>query len=112
MKVRKLVVRASHLDDSVELGTVTRQAADFLEAAVVAGSNILVAGATQAGNPIHRKHNPTTGPTCVGRCSAHRGRGPARSGRASSKAVSTSSTKSSMCVITSRAKVTMSRFSE
>ena len=45
---------------------MTRQAADFLEAAVVAGLNILVAGGTQAGNPIHRKHNPTTGSTCVG----------------------------------------------
>ena len=37
MNVRKFVVRASHLDDLVGLGTVTRQAADFLEAAVVAG---------------------------------------------------------------------------
>ena len=49
MNVRKFVVRASHLDDLVGLGTVTRQAADFLEAAVVAGVNILVAGGTQAG---------------------------------------------------------------
>ena len=49
MNVRKFVVRASHLDDLVGLGTVTRQAADFLEAAVVAGLNILVAGGTQAG---------------------------------------------------------------
>ena len=47
--VRKFVVRASHLDDLVGLGTVTRQAADFLEAAVVAGLNILIAGGTQAG---------------------------------------------------------------
>ena len=49
MNVRKFVVRASHLDDLVGLGTVTRQAADFLEAAVVAGLNILIAGGTQAG---------------------------------------------------------------
>jgi pilus assembly protein CpaF len=49
VNVRKFVVRASHLDDLVDLGTVTRHAADFLEAAVVAGLNILVAGGTQAG---------------------------------------------------------------
>ena len=49
VNVRKFVVRASHLDDLVGLGTVTRQAADFLDAAVVAGVNILVAGGTQAG---------------------------------------------------------------
>jgi pilus assembly protein CpaF len=49
VNVRKFVVRASHLDDLVGLGTVTRQAADFLEAAVIAGVNILVAGGTQAG---------------------------------------------------------------
>ena len=49
VNVRKFVVRASHLDDLVGLGTVTRQAADFLDAAVVAGLNVLVAGGTQAG---------------------------------------------------------------
>ncbi len=45
------VVKADHLDDLVRLGIVTRQAAKFLEACVVAGLNILVAGGTQAGNP-------------------------------------------------------------
>jgi hypothetical protein len=35
----------------VRLGTLTRAAARFLDAAVVAGLNILVAGGTQAGNP-------------------------------------------------------------
>ena len=39
------------MDDLVRLGTLTRQAAQFLEAAVVAGLNILAAGGTQAGNP-------------------------------------------------------------
>lgn len=39
------------LRQSVTLGTLTRQAARFLEAAVVSGLNILVAGGTQAGNP-------------------------------------------------------------
>ncbi len=49
LNVRKFVVRATHLDDLVELGTLTPQAARFLEAAVVSGLNILVAGGTQAG---------------------------------------------------------------
>jgi len=45
--VRKFVVKADHLDDLVRLGTVTREAAKFLEACVVAGLYILVAGGTQ-----------------------------------------------------------------
>ncbi|HEV7149009.1 MAG TPA: ATPase, T2SS/T4P/T4SS family [Pedococcus sp.] len=49
VNIRKFVVRASHLDDLVGLGTLTRQAAVFLGAAVAAGLNILVAGGTQAG---------------------------------------------------------------
>jgi len=48
VNIRKFVVKADHLDDLVRLGTVTRQAAKFLEACVVAGLNILVAGGTQA----------------------------------------------------------------
>lgn len=49
VNIRKHVVRASHLDDLVRLGSLTPQAAAFLDAAVRAGLNILVAGATQAG---------------------------------------------------------------
>lgn len=49
LNIRKFVVRADHLDDLVRLGTLTRAAATFLEAAVVSGLNILVAGGTQAG---------------------------------------------------------------
>jgi pilus assembly protein CpaF len=49
VNVRKFVVRASHLEDLVTLGTLTAQAAAFLEAAVASGLNILVAGGTQAG---------------------------------------------------------------
>jgi pilus assembly protein CpaF len=49
LNVRKFTVRASRLDDLVTLGTVTPQAAAFLEASVVAGLNILVSGGTQAG---------------------------------------------------------------
>lgn len=49
VNIRKFVVKADHLDDLVRLGTLTRQAATFLEAAVASGLNILVAGGTQAG---------------------------------------------------------------
>ena len=49
VNIRKFVVRASHLDDLVGLGTLTPPAAAFLEACVVSGLNILVAGGTQAG---------------------------------------------------------------
>ena len=55
VNIRKFVVRASHLDDLVALGTLTPQAATFLGAAVAAGLNILVAGGTQAGNPTNSK---------------------------------------------------------
>jgi Flp pilus assembly CpaF family ATPase len=44
------VVKADHLEDLVRLGTLTRPAVRFLEASVVAGLNILVAGGTQSGN--------------------------------------------------------------
>ena len=43
------MVKADHLEDLVRLGTLTRAAARFLDAAVVAGLNILVAGGTQEG---------------------------------------------------------------
>lgn len=49
LNIRKFVVRATHLDDLVGLGALTRQASAFLEAAVVSGLNIVVAGGTQAG---------------------------------------------------------------
>jgi pilus assembly protein CpaF len=49
VNIRKFVVKADHLEDLVRLGTLTRGAARFLEASVVAGLNILVAGGTQAG---------------------------------------------------------------
>ncbi len=53
VNIRKFVVKADSLEDLVRLGTLSRQAAAFLEAAVVAGLNILIAGGTQAGNPAH-----------------------------------------------------------
>lgn len=49
VNIRKFIVKADSLDDLVRLGTVTRQAATFLEAAVASGLNVLVAGGTQAG---------------------------------------------------------------
>ena len=49
VNIRKFVVAADELGDLVRMGSLTQQAADFLEAAVVAGLNILVAGGTQAG---------------------------------------------------------------
>ena len=49
VNVRKFVVKADRLDDLVRLGSLTRQAATFLDAAVASGLNILVAGGTQAG---------------------------------------------------------------
>jgi pilus assembly protein CpaF len=49
VNIRKFVARAGHLDELVGLGTLTPPAARFLEAAVVAGLNIVVAGGTQAG---------------------------------------------------------------
>jgi len=49
VNIRKFVLSASSLDELVDLGTLTPQAARFLEAAVTAGLNIIVAGGTQAG---------------------------------------------------------------
>jgi pilus assembly protein CpaF len=45
----RFVLRAHSLAELVRLGTTTPQCARFLEAAVVAGLNIVVAGPTQAG---------------------------------------------------------------
>lgn len=49
VNVRKFVVRAARLADLVRLGSLSERAARFLEASVVAGLNIVVAGGTQAG---------------------------------------------------------------
>ena len=49
VNVRRFVLRSSHVDHLVPRGTLTPQAAAFLDAAVVSGLNIIVAGATQAG---------------------------------------------------------------
>lgn len=49
VNIRKFIARASRLDHLVDLGSLSRQAADFLHLAVGAGLNVLVSGATQAG---------------------------------------------------------------
>jgi pilus assembly protein CpaF len=49
VNVRKFVVRAGRLSELADLGSLTPQAARFLEASVVAGLNIVVSGGTQAG---------------------------------------------------------------
>ena len=49
INIRKFVLQAHHLDELVALGTLTAQAARFLEATVASGLNILVSGGTQAG---------------------------------------------------------------
>lgn len=49
VNIRRFVVRPAHVQDLVAKNTVTMQAAMFLEAAVVSGLNVIVAGGTQAG---------------------------------------------------------------
>lgn len=49
VNIRKFIAKADRLDDLVRLGTLTPNASRFLEAAIVAGLNVLVAGGTQAG---------------------------------------------------------------
>jgi pilus assembly protein CpaF len=49
VNIRKFVLSASSLDELVGLGTITQAAAAFLDAAVVSGLNVIVAGGTQAG---------------------------------------------------------------
>jgi len=49
VNIRKYVAKAHNVGDLVALGTLTEQAARFLDAAVACGLNLLVAGGTQAG---------------------------------------------------------------
>ncbi|MEZ5113868.1 MAG: ATPase, T2SS/T4P/T4SS family [Nocardioidaceae bacterium] len=49
VNIRKFVLKAATLNDLVRLESLSAQAAAFLESSVVAGLNVLVAGATQAG---------------------------------------------------------------
>lgn len=49
VNIRKFILRAHRLDELVRLGSLDHRAARFLEAAVVAGLNVVVSGATQSG---------------------------------------------------------------
>jgi pilus assembly protein CpaF len=49
VNVRKFVMSATDLDELIEAGELTPHAARFLEAAVISGLNVIVAGGTQAG---------------------------------------------------------------
>ncbi|MBA3339448.1 MAG: CpaF family protein [Geodermatophilaceae bacterium] len=49
VNIRKFILQAYSLDELIDLGSITQAAARFLEAAVVAGLNIVVSGGTQAG---------------------------------------------------------------
>lgn len=49
INIRKFIARAHSLNDLVQLGSLTAQAATFLDAAVKSGLNIVVSGSTGAG---------------------------------------------------------------
>jgi pilus assembly protein CpaF len=49
VNIRKFVMGSKSLEGLVSVGTLTDQAATFLQACVVSGLNVVVAGATQAG---------------------------------------------------------------
>lgn len=49
VNIRKFIVRANSVEDLIRFGTITVQAARFLEASVAAGLNVVVSGGTQAG---------------------------------------------------------------
>jgi len=49
VNIRKFIMESKSLDGLVSVGTLTNQAAAFLQACVIARLNIVVAGATQAG---------------------------------------------------------------
>jgi len=49
VNIRKFTQRIHNLHELVELGSLTRRAAEYLRMSVLAGQNILVSGATQTG---------------------------------------------------------------
>lgn len=49
VNIRKFVSRVTNLSDLVRSGSLTQEAAAFLDAVIVAGMNVLVSGATQSG---------------------------------------------------------------
>ncbi len=53
VNIRKFVLTAHSLEELIGLGTLSTSAGRFLEAAVVSGLNVIVAGGTQAGKTVH-----------------------------------------------------------
>ena len=53
--VRKFGLKAARLSDLVQLGSMPTPTARFLEAVVLTGENIVVAGGTQTGKPAIRQ---------------------------------------------------------
>jgi hypothetical protein len=51
VNIRKFVLQAHSLDELVALGTITSQAARFLEAAVASGLNVLAPAARRPARP-------------------------------------------------------------
>ncbi len=49
INIRKFIARATRLNDLVKLGSMSQDAASFLDAAIASGLNVLISGATQAG---------------------------------------------------------------
>lgn len=49
INIRKFIARATRLADLVKLGSLSPEAAKFLDASVASGLNVLVSGATQSG---------------------------------------------------------------
>ncbi len=49
INIRRFVVRARHVGDLAEIGVLSAKAAEFLDACVLAGLNVVVAGGTQSG---------------------------------------------------------------
>ncbi len=60
VNIRKFVLRAHGLDELVATGTLTTQAARFLEAAVAAGLNVLVSDGGQSISTRWRLPMPST----------------------------------------------------
>ena len=68
VNIRKFVLKSARLSDLVRLGSMPPLAARFLEAAVLAGQNLVVASGTQAGKVADRRvilfqcpHMPVSG---------------------------------------------------
>jgi len=66
VNIRRFVLRAHSLAELVRLGTLSAPCARFLEAAVVTGLNIVVAGATQSGKTTTLNCLATASPLASG----------------------------------------------